>query len=57
MKIGLDISQVVYQTGVSRYRANLVENLLKIDQQNHYFLFAGSIRQKKLLKAFLKILF
>ena len=52
MKIGLDISQVVYQTGVSRYRANLVENLLKIDQQNHYFLFAGSIRQKKLLKAF-----
>ena len=45
MKIGIDISQIVYGTGVSLYTKNLVENLLKIDQQNEYRLFFSSLRQ------------
>src|SRR3972149_10631876 len=52
MRIGIDISQIVYQTGVSRYTAELVENLLKIDTENQYVLFAGSLRQRPILKAF-----
>ena len=52
MKIGIDISQIVYQTGVSRYTAELVENLLKVDTQNQYVLYAGSIRQRAIIKSF-----
>ncbi len=52
MKIGIDISQIVYQTGVSRYTAELVENLLKIDPDNDYVLFAGTLRQRSLIKSF-----
>ena len=56
MKIGIDISQIVYGTGVSVYTKNLVENLLKIDKQslagsagkeNEYVLFAGTFRRRK----------
>jgi len=47
MRIGIDISQVVYGTGVSVYTKNLVENLLKIDDNNDYVLYAGSLRRKK----------
>lgn len=47
MKICIDISQVVYGTGVSVYTKNLVENLLRIDKVNEYILFAGSLRKKK----------
>jgi len=47
MRIGIDISQIVYGTGVSSYTKNLVENLLKIDKKNEYLLFAGSLRRKK----------
>lgn len=50
MKIGIDISQVVYGTGVSVYTKNLVENLLKIDKENEFVLFGGSLRQFKVLK-------
>lgn len=52
MKIGIDISQIVYQTGVSRYTAELVKHLLKIDQENQYFLYAGSLRQRSIIQAF-----
>lgn len=52
MKIGLDISQIVYQTGVSRYTAELVKQLLKIDSDNQYVLYAGSLRQRSILKTF-----
>lgn len=45
MKIGIDISQIVYGTGVSFYTKNLVENLLKIDKENEYRLFFSSLRQ------------
>jgi len=46
MKIGIDISQVVYGTGVSIYTKNLVENLVKIDKSNEYVLFAGTFRRR-----------
>lgn len=53
MKIGIDISQIVYGTGVSVYTKNLVENLLKIDKKNDYILFASSLRSRKKIRDFL----
>lgn len=54
MKIGIDISQIVYSgTGVAIYTKNLVENLLKIDKKNEYVLFGGSLRKKKVLDDYL----
>jgi glycosyltransferase involved in cell wall biosynthesis len=50
MRIGIDISQIVYETGVSVYTKNLVENLLKVDSKDEFILFAGSLRQIKNLK-------
>lgn len=46
MKICIDISQIVYGTGVSVYTKNLVKNLLETDQQNEYLLFFSSFRRK-----------
>lgn len=54
MKIAIDISQIPYQTGVSVYTQNLVENLLKIDKKNEYLLFATSLRRVSYLKKFQK---
>ena len=45
MKIAIDISQVIYGTGVSRYTENLVKALLSIDKDNEYILFGGSLRR------------
>lgn len=47
MRIAIDISQIVYGTGVSAYTKNLVENLLKIDKEDKFILFAGSLRRRK----------
>lgn len=47
MRIAIDISQVVYETGVSTYTRNLVHWLLKIDKNNSYLLFAGTLRRRK----------
>ncbi len=52
MKIAIDVSQVVYSTGVSSYTKNLLENLLEIDKQNEYLLFGGSLRRLGDLKKF-----
>ena len=46
MKIGIDVSQIVYGTGVSRYTEELVKNLVRIDSNNQYILFFSSLRQK-----------
>lgn len=46
MRIAIDISQIVYGTGVSVYTGSLVANLLKIDKENEYVLFAGTLRRK-----------
>jgi glycosyltransferase involved in cell wall biosynthesis len=45
MRIAIDISQIVYGTGVSVYTKNLVENLL-IDREDEYVLFAGALRRR-----------
>lgn len=53
MRIAIDISQIVYGTGVSVYTRNLVDNLLKIDKDNEYVLFAGAFRRRgDILEAF-----
>jgi len=53
VKIAIDISQIVYGTGVSIYTKNLVENLLKIDREDEYMLFAGALRRRQdVLSAF-----
>lgn len=53
MKIGIDISQIVYEgTGTATYTKNLVENLLKIDKKNDYVLFGSSLRRQTQLKQF-----
>ncbi len=56
MRIGIDISQIVYQTGVSRYTVELVKHLLELDKVNHYFLYGGSLRQRSVLTSFIKSL-
>jgi glycosyltransferase involved in cell wall biosynthesis len=46
MRFGIDISQIIYGTGVSIYTKNLVENLLAIDKVNEYVLFFSSLRRR-----------
>lgn len=46
MRIAIDISQVVYGTGVSHYREHLARILLQIDAENEYLLFAGVFRRR-----------
>jgi glycosyltransferase involved in cell wall biosynthesis len=50
MRIAIDVSQIIYGTGVSNYTLNLVENLLKVDKENEYVLFGGSLRRFTELK-------
>jgi glycosyltransferase involved in cell wall biosynthesis len=53
MRVAIDVSQIVYGTGVSQYTIELVKNLLKIDKENEYILFAGALRRKSdILKIF-----
>jgi len=52
MKIAIDVSQIVYGTGVSVYTRKLVENLLAIDKEDEFILFGGSLRRFQELKAF-----
>jgi len=56
MKIGIDISQVVYGTGVSIYTKELVKSLLKVDHENEYILFGGYLRRKGDLTSFVSSL-
>lgn len=47
MKIGIDISQIVYKgTGVARYTQGLVESILKFDQKNKWVFFFSGWRRK-----------
>ena len=54
MKIGIDVSQIVYGTGVSVYTRKLIENLLKVDLENEYILFGGSLRRFSELRSIAK---
>jgi len=51
MKIAIDISQVVYGTGVSTYTKALVDSLLNLDQENEYVLFGGALRRSAQIKS------
>ncbi|MBU0572173.1 glycosyltransferase family 4 protein [Patescibacteria group bacterium] len=53
MKIGIDISQIVYGTGVSTYTRNLIKALLSLDKDSDYVVFGGSLRRRNELEAFL----
>lgn len=46
MKIGIDISQTAYGTGVGNFTLKLVENLLENDTKNKYVLFFSSMRRQ-----------
>ena len=47
MKIGIDISQLVYQrTGVANYLQRLIKALLAQDKENEYVFFFSSLRGK-----------
>lgn len=47
MKIGIDISQIVYEgTGVAQYVRRMVTALLAMDKKNEYVLFGSSFRRK-----------
>jgi len=46
MIIGIDVSAIQYNTGVSNYTLNLIRNLIKVDKVNQYKIFFSSYRQK-----------
>ncbi len=53
MRIGIDISQIVYEgTGVGQYVREIVRELLTIDKTNEYILFGASLRQRRKLVEF-----
>lgn len=54
MKIVIDVSQIVYGTGVSVYTKNLIESLLRIDEENEYLLFAGALRRQDEIRSYFK---
>ncbi len=51
MRIGIDMSQIVYGTGVAVYTRELVRALLQLDQEDRFVLFGGSLRRTSDLKA------
>lgn len=53
MRIAVDISSIVYGTGVSVYTKNLIKNLIRIDYENKYLFFGGSLRRRGELESFL----
>jgi hypothetical protein len=51
MRIGIDISQIVYEgTGVARYVRSLVEHLVQVDKENEYVLFAATLRRRHVIQ-------
>jgi len=46
MKIGIDISQIVYEgTGVARFTSGLVDSILVNDKKNEWVFFFSSLRR------------
>lgn len=55
MRIGIDISQVVYEgTGVGRYVRELIPRVIAASPEHEFVLFAGSLRQKNKVEAFVR---
>ena len=53
MRIGIDISQIVYEgTGVGTYVRKLVTELIRRDTKNSYILFGATLRQRAKLLSF-----
>lgn len=52
MKIAIDVSQIIYGTGVSVYTRNLVTQLIKMYPEDEFILFGGSLRRMSDLKTF-----
>lgn len=52
MRIAIDISQVIYGTGVSTYTRKLLFYLNRISTKHTYIAFGGSLRRKSELDAF-----
>lgn len=50
MRIGIDVSPIIYGTGVSLYTKNLVAALLEIDKENDYMLIGYSLRKLGIFK-------
>lgn len=47
MKIGIDISQIVYKgSGVARFTSGLLQAILRFDSENHWIFYFSSLRQK-----------
>lgn len=56
MRIGIDISQIVYEgTGVSKYVRNIVQTLLSIDNKNEYVLFGASLRRRDVFTQYFQV--
>jgi len=54
MKIGIDVSQVVYEgTGVGRYVRELIPLVIKLSPHDDFVLFGASLGQKQKLRAFM----
>jgi hypothetical protein len=47
MRVGIDVSQLAYEkTGVANYLKSLVQNMVKLDEENEYILFFSSLRKQ-----------
>lgn len=57
MRIGIDISQIVYEgTGVGKYVKEMVRALVSNDSRNEYVLFGSSLRQREVFYTFYRSL-
>lgn len=54
MKVAIDISQIIYGTGVSVYTRNLVTHLINLYPETDFVLFGGSLRRKQDLDQFIR---
>lgn len=55
MKIGIDISQIVYEgTGVATYTRSLIAAMVKLNREDTFVLFGSSLRNKRPLLDFIK---
>lgn len=57
MRIGIDITQIIYGTGVSHYTRELVGRLLQMDGGDTYVLFGGSLRRQAELRKYTEKVF
>lgn len=47
MNIGIDANCLIFErAGIGKYTKNIIENLIKIDRKNHYFLYFTFLRHK-----------